>query len=209
MRTLKIGALAILTCAIAGFAIAQNADPNSAGPTKNDYRLRVLEPAEGAVITGSDLQIAVNTDIPAERDTRRDASSMPQPNVDVFIDNTLRDTIKGDSGMNVVRVSNLPPGPHKIVLLARNRSGEIVDRKEMNVSLVAAAPPVAKMARVEPPPPAAPAYVPPAPPEASPAAPVEPVTELPKTGTNRPVLVVAGIVLLLGALTLRRLRTPF
>ena len=132
-------ALAILACAIAGFAFAQNADPNSAGPTKNDYRLRVLEPAEGAVITGSDLQIAVSTDIPAERDTRRDASSMPQPNVDVFIDNALRDTIKGDSGMNVVRVSNLPPGPHKIVLLARNRSGEIVDRKEMNVSLVAAA----------------------------------------------------------------------
>jgi LPXTG-motif cell wall-anchored protein len=205
MKALKFGALAFLACAIAGYAVAQNADQNTGGPTANDYRLRVIEPAAGATITGDELQITVDTEIPAERgDIRRDTSSMPHPNVDVFVDDAFQQTIKGESGENVVHVRGLAPGPHKIVLLAKNRSGEVIDRKVINVSLVA--PPVAKAPVVEapapPPPPPAPAYVPPPAPPAPPPAP--PVQELPKTGSDAPLLAVAGLALLLGGLAIRR-----
>lgn len=199
MKNLKLAALTFLACAVAGFAVAQNADQNSAGPTKNDYRLRVMEPAPGAVITGSELQIAVNTEIPGERDMRRDSNSMPRPNVDVFVDELFRETIRGGSGVNVVRVAHLRPGEHTIVLLAKNQSGEIIDRKELSVSLVA--PVVAKAAPPPPAPAPAPAYEPPAPAEPPPA----PVAEkLPKSGSAMPLLAVAGAGLLLAGLAIRR-----
>ena len=39
--------------AVAAVGIAQNADANTAAPTKNDLRLRLTEPAEGATVTGT------------------------------------------------------------------------------------------------------------------------------------------------------------
>ncbi len=202
MRALKIGALAFLACATAGFASAQNATLNTGGPTANDYRLHVIEPAEGAVITGSELQIAVDTQIPAERDIRHTTSSMPHPNVDVFVDDTFRETIRGESGENVVHVRDLRPGPHEIVLLAKNRSGEVIDRKVIRVRMVA--PPVAKAApAVEPPaPPPAPAPEPA--PYVAPPAPPAPPAELPKTGSVMPLIGVAGLALVLAGLAIRR-----
>ena len=41
---LTLSAIALVLAS--SLAFAQNADPNTAGPTKNDYRLRVVEPAE-------------------------------------------------------------------------------------------------------------------------------------------------------------------
>src|SRR6186713_981383 len=93
--TLSAVALALVSC----LAFAQNADPNSGGPTKNDYRLRVLEPAEGATITGGTVRVVVNTEIPAERDTKRDVNSMPRPRVDIFIDESLKGTLKDENNV--------------------------------------------------------------------------------------------------------------
>ncbi len=53
-------ALAVAALALTGVALGQNADPNTAAPTKNDYRLRVVEPAEGATISGSSFQVVVD-----------------------------------------------------------------------------------------------------------------------------------------------------
>ena len=83
---------------------------------------------------------------------------MPRPNVDVFLDDSLKGTMKDVE--NVVEIENVPPGAHKIVLLAKNRANEIIDRKEVHVSSVsvqAVAPPsrpapVAVPAPVAPPP---------------------------------------------------------
>ena len=126
---------------------------------------------------------------------------MPRPDVDVFIDGMFRETMRDDK--NVVDVYDVEPGPHTIVLLALNRSREIIDRKEIHVEVVA--PPVAQAprpapARVPPPAPAppAPAYVPPPAPPAPAAAP------LPKTGTADPLIAAAGLALVLGGLALKR-----
>ena len=113
MKSWKAISIAILAGACAGLAQAQNAGPNTAGPTRNDYRLHVVQPAEGATITGDALQVVVDTEIPAERDTRQDVNSMPRPDIDVFIDDQYRETMRDER--NVVNVEGLKPGPHTIV----------------------------------------------------------------------------------------------
>ena len=135
MNRTRLSLSAIVLAFASSLAFAQNADPNSAGPTKNDYRLRVLEPAEGATITGGTVRVVVNTEIPAERDTKRDSNSMPRPRIDVFIDESHKGTMKDEN--NVISVDAVSPGAHKLVVLAKNMSGEIIDRKEIRFNVVA------------------------------------------------------------------------
>ncbi len=199
MNVSRLVQVTFLACLCAGVALAQNAGDKTGGPTRNDYRLRVVQPAEGSTVIGDRFQVIVDTEIPSERDTRQDVNSMPRPDVDVFIDGMFRETMRDDK--NVVDMYDVQPGPHTIVLLALNRSREIIDRKEIHVEVVA--PPVAQAprpasVRVPPPAPAppAPAYVPPpAPPAAEP---------LPKTGTADPLIAAAGLALVLGGLALKR-----
>ena len=134
MRTM-IAALAVV--ATASLALAQNADKNSAGPTKNDYRLKVVEPREGSTVNGSTVRVVVDTRIPAEIGTeKRDVNSMPRPMVDVFLDNTNKGTLKEEQ--NVIEIDAVSPGVHKLVLVAKNMSGEIIGRQEVNFTSAAA-----------------------------------------------------------------------
>jgi hypothetical protein len=130
LAALVIGAAAVI-------ALGQNADQNSAGPTKNDYRLRVVEPAEGAVVAGSTVRVVVNTMIPGELGDpeRRDVNSMPRPDVDVFLDGQNKGTMRDAN--NVLTIDGVSQGDHKIVLIAKNRANEIIDRKEINFSSTA------------------------------------------------------------------------
>ncbi len=226
--------LSALALALASsLAFAQNADPNSAGPTKNDYRLRVLEPVEGATITGGTVRVVVNTEIPAERDTKRDVNSMPRPRIDIFIDESLKGTMKDEN--NVLSVDAVSPGAHKLVVLAKNMSGEIIDRKEIKFSTVAGTAattitdrsttierpatavespatsveqpverPATQVQSAPPPPPPAARPAPP-PPAPAPVAVAETRTdELPATGTSDLALGAAGLALLVGGFALRR-----
>ena len=134
MRTM-VAALAVV--ATASLALAQNADKNSAGPTKNDYRLKVVEPREGATVNGSTVRVVVDTRIPAEIGTeKRDVNSMPRPMVDVFLDNTNQGSLKEEQ--NVIEITSVAPGAHKLVLVAKNMSGEIIGRQEVNFTSTAA-----------------------------------------------------------------------
>lgn len=201
MKAFRWISLILLMFAITGFVLAQNADKNTAAPTKNDYKLRVVQPMEGATITGHNVQVVVDTEIPAERDVRHDIHSMPHPFVDVFVDDVLKGTMKGDE--NVVNVANVAPGSHTIVLLAKNVSGEVIDREVIHVVTVLPPKPV-----VEQPVAPAPAYVPPPPapaPSIEPPAPMPAEQKLPPTGTSDPLLAVAGLVLLAGGFAVRRL----
>ena len=54
---------------------------------------------------------------------------MPRPYVDVFLDNDLKGTMR--DATNVLEIDNVPPGTHKLVLLAKNKASEIIDRKEV------------------------------------------------------------------------------
>lgn len=206
MKSIRWITLTVLALAVAGFALAQNADKNTAGPTRNDYRLRIIQPTEGATITGNKLQVVVDTEIPAERDTRQDITSMPRPDVDVFIDGKYQGTMRDTN--NVIGLEGITPGPHEFVLLAKNRSGEIIDREVVHI--VATAPPAPKPVVEHPvaaPPPAPVAVAPPPAPAPSiePPAPMPEAQKLPPTGTSDPLLAVAGLVLLAGGIAVRRL----
>lgn len=219
--------LAVAGLMLAGLALGQNADPNTAAPTKNDYRLRVVEPREGARLVGSSFQVVVdlrpNPEVGGER---RDTDSMPAPRVDVFLDNENKGTLK--EGQNVVTIESVTPGPHKLVVLAKNLSGEVIDRKEINVtaeagtSVAQSSVETHRAPAAAPPPPApAPPRVeaappPPAPVAQAPAPAPAPMTSmreetttarletLPETASSTPLLAVAGLGLLVTGLALRR-----
>ena len=142
MRKVKsiLGAAAAVLL-IAGVASAQNADPNTGGPTKNTLRLRLVEPREGAQITGSSIRVAVDynrTGFGQGQGTKFGDPNFPQPRFDVYVDNSLKETLKGGE-KNVAEIANVPFGSHKVAVVAKNVSGEIIDRAEVSVTNVAAA----------------------------------------------------------------------
>src|SRR6478736_4243077 len=98
---------------MAGSALAQNADKNSAGPTRNDLKIRVLEPLEGATITGTSARVRVDYDRARYREqgnTDKGLDKFPPPTFSVFLDNDLQQTLK--AGETVATVENISPGSH-------------------------------------------------------------------------------------------------
>lgn len=134
--TLVVAAAALL---IAGVVSAQNADQNTGGPTKNTLRLKLVEPREGQEISGSSIRVAVDynrTGFGQGQGTKFGEANFPQPRFDVYLDNSLKETLKGGE-KNVADITNVPPGKHKIAVVAKNVSNEIIDRAEVTVTNVA------------------------------------------------------------------------
>ena len=206
-----IVAFALFT--VAGMVIAQNADPNTGGPTKNTLKLRLVEPAEGATISGNSVRVTVgynNRTFAAGQGTRFGEADFPQPRFDVYVDNSLKATLKGTEN-NTATIDNVAPGSHKIAVVALNVSGEVIDRKEIGItttsattmaentmssSSISTAP--APAPRAAPPPAPAPSYQP----APAPAAPAE--TSLPHTASSLPRLALAGLALMAAGLLLGR-----
>lgn len=199
----------LASLAVATALFAQNADPNTGGPTKNTLKLKLMEPAEGASISGSSVRVTVDYNheiFAAGQGTRFGEANFPQPRFDVYLDNSLKATLKGTES-NTATIENVPPGKHKIAVVALNVSGEVIDRKEVGVTTTEATTVMAeKNTTVEtapapaPPPPApAPSYEPPAP---APPAPTE--TTLPTTASIFPRLALLGLALVAGGLLLGR-----
>ena len=231
MNRTRLAVVGLVIGAFAAMALGQNADKNSAGPTRNDYRLKVVEPAEGATITGPTVRVIVNTMVTEQigDSEKRDVNSMPRPDVDVFVDGTLKGTMRDES--NVLEVESVPVGAHKLVLVAKNRANEIIDRKEINFSNVEAIASTATTTTSEtarsvavapaPPPPPAPAPAPvtsqstrsyeppPSPPGTSAEQPLPARASshprMPATASLDPALVIAGAGMLFLALLIRRL----
>jgi LPXTG-motif cell wall-anchored protein len=120
--------------AIAATAMAQNADPNTAGPTKNQLRLRVTEPRQGATVAGSSVRVAVDYahDFFGEGEGTKFSPRYPAPQFDIYLDGELKQTLKGEQ--NVAVIENVPAGSHKIAVVAKNISNEIIDRKEIDIT---------------------------------------------------------------------------
>ena len=184
-------------------ALGQRADQNTGGPTKNTLVMKIVEPAPNATITGDTVRVAVgyNQQLFGQgQGTRFGDPNFPQPRFDVYLDNDLKATLKGTES-NVTLLHGVAPGIHKITVVAINVSGEVIDRKELEIWTVAA--PVA-MEQPQPEPRAVVAP-PPAPqpaPEPQPAAPEE--TVIPKTASSDPALALAGLALVALGLVLRR-----
>ncbi len=204
---------AVALCAFAGTALAQNADPNTGGPTKNTLKLKLMEPAEGATISGSSVRVTVDYNhqvFGAGQGTRFGEANFPQPRFDVYLDNQRKATLKGTES-NTATIDSVPPGSHRIAVVALNVSGEVIDRKEVGITTTStviaqsttstststmAAPPPEPAAPAPAPP--APAYVPP------PAAPAPAETTLPKTASVFPRMALAGLALIAAGLLIGR-----
>jgi LPXTG-motif cell wall-anchored protein len=215
MRKISILAIAGVLC-LAGWAAAQNADQNTAGPSKNQLKLRLTEPREGAQISGSTIRVAVdyNTTIfGAGQGTKFGEKNFPMPLFDVYVDHTLKQTLKGGES-NVAVIEGIPPGRHKVVVMAKNISNEIIDRAEVNVtnteatvsSTVAPAPAPAETTTYSsntsapaPPPPSAPVRS-----YATDTTPTRQSDTLPTTGSSAPDAAVLGLALVAGGLWIAR-----
>ncbi len=197
---------AAVLVALAGFALAQNADQNTGGPTKNTLRMTIVEPTEGSHIIGTDVRVVVayNRDaFGTTAGTKFGTPDFPQPRFDVYLDNAMKTTLKGTEA-NVAHLENVPAGTHKMTVVALNVSGEIIDRKEITFETsTTAMPAVVPAAEPVPQAPPAPAYEPP---PAAPAAPVEQPNVLPKTASRAPAFALTGFALVAGGLLVARKR---
>ena len=214
MRKITIFAVG---CILAATVLAQQPPlKQSGGPTSDEARIRIVEPSEGAVLVGNDFNLVIQdqqfpSGTAVSADAQRDAV---RPVYQLFVD----DKDQGNVPManNVVAVHTTTFGPHKVILLAKNGAGQVIDRKELNVvtseGTAAASAPVqqpetATMSRVAPAP-AAPVAAPPAPEPMTPAAPPASASSetLPATGTGYPAAAVAGVLLFATGVVIRRRR---
>jgi LPXTG-motif cell wall-anchored protein len=222
-KLIRSAAMAALTVLAAMPLVAQNADQNTAGPTKNELKLRLTEPREGQEISGQTIRVAVDynrTIFGAGSGTRFGEKNFPHPIFDVFVDNSLKQSLNGGEA-NVATITDVPLGKHKVVVIAKNISGEVIDRSEVNVTNIAALASseatttnTATVSEPAPAPAPAPVYsAPPAPPP-PPTAEMTTTTSgtssdnnLPATGSNAPATALLGLTLLAGGVwTARRKR---
>jgi LPXTG-motif cell wall-anchored protein len=203
-------------CVLAVTALAQQPPlKQSGGPTSDEARIRIVEPTEGAVLVGNDFNLVIrDQQFPSgtamSADAQRDAV---RPIYQLFVD----DKDQGNVSMtnNVVAVHTTSFGPHKIVLLAKNGAGQVIDRKELNVTTqegtatasTTSQPETTTMSRVAPAP-AAPVAAAPAPEPVTSTAPPASASSrtLPATGTQYPAAAVAGVLLLATGAVIRRRR---
>lgn len=213
-KPVRIALLILALGVFAGVALAQNADYNTSGPTANTLQLRLTEPAEGATITGTQVRVGLSYNQAAfgkGQGTKFGEANFPLPIFEVYLDNDLKQTLKGTEA-NIAFIENVPPGAHKIVVMAKNISGEVIDRKQVSITTVPAVAAAAETTttlveeRPAPPPPPAPAPAPEpvvAPPPPPAPAPMERET-LPSTGSTYPTVAAAGLALVAVGLSLGR-----
>jgi LPXTG-motif cell wall-anchored protein len=210
-----IASAGLLLLAVASFSLAQNADQNTAGPTRNTLKLKVTEPAEGAQITGSTVRVAVDfnrTVFGAGQGTKFGENNFPMPLFDVYVDDSLKQTLKGGE-TNVAVIPNVPAGAHKIVVVAKNISGEVIDRAVIHVTNTESAVASTSTDNTPPPAPSTDTASPPVQPMASAPAPAPaysapaPVATadsdtLPKTSSDAPATALLGLSLVASGLLL-------
>jgi LPXTG-motif cell wall-anchored protein len=178
----------------------------SNAPTDTDYRMTIVEPKAGATVVGKDVNIVLGLpSVPPGNRKQSEASDLKQremntPIFQIWVDGKNMGNLPG--GTNVFYARDLPYGPHKIVVMAKNASGELVDRKEISVTTVESASSVAVTQSSAPAPPPAPearAEVPAAAP-----APPAPIQTLPQTASRYPLAGLAGLLLVVAGFLLRR-----
>src|ERR1700693_4377126 len=96
----------------AGLAFGQNAGNKSAGPTKNDFRLRVIEPVEGGTVTGTAVRVTISNEVPQPTQEATGTSNMPNPSFRIYLGNTLKGELKRDE--NVLTIENVPAGSQRL-----------------------------------------------------------------------------------------------
>jgi hypothetical protein len=193
-------ALAVVASAQTGQSLTM-----SNAPTDQDYRMTIIEPKPGAVIVGKDVNIILGLPpLPQGNKSQSAASDLKEqqmntPIFQIWVDGKNMGNLPG--GTNVFYARDLSYGPHKIVVMAKNTAGELVDRKEISVTTTETAGTVSMTqtnTAVAPAPAPAPMVV-----ESAPAPPAPEYTSLPHTATAYPLAAAAGILLLAAGIALR------
>jgi hypothetical protein len=213
MKRIIVSIVLTLGLAVAASAQTGKSLQFSNAPTDTDYRLTIIEPKAGATIVGKDFNIVLGLPtVPPGNKEQSSAQDLKQrdmntPIFQIWIDGKNMGNLPG--GTNVFFARDLSYGPHKIVVMAKNASGELVDRKELSVTNVETAGSVAVTQSKAPAP--APAAEPaPAPriveaaPAPAPVPPVESYATLPHTATAFPLAATAGFLLLGAGIAMRR-----
>lgn len=208
---------AVLVLGVSAWAIAQTESRQSNSPTTSAYRLQILEPLEGATITGPNVTIVMaKPNVPSggtvNEAERKDALT---PTFQVWVDG--KDYGNLPIGQNVFTTSDLSYGPHTAVVAAKNTAGELVGRVELKfttieriASTTTSSETMSTTERTEMAPAPAPIAAPPPAPEPAPVVASEPEmttadsSTLPATGTDYPLAALAGLGLVAAGLSLRR-----
>jgi LPXTG-motif cell wall-anchored protein len=221
-KTARMALAVLFLVGSATLVRAQSVGGYSNAPTDKDYRMTVLEPQEGATIQGSDVSISLRLPRVPQGDAVNQKERMDAltPTFQIFVDGKSVGNLP--AGQNVFTAHDLAAGPHKIAVVAKNTAGEVLDRKEINITTTAAtstmaatgttsySAPAPAPAPVAAPPEPAPApepvaSAPPAPAAVAPSAPATAPATIPQTGSSYPDIAVAGLALLLaGGVLLRR-----
>ncbi|HEY2797468.1 MAG TPA: LPXTG cell wall anchor domain-containing protein [Thermoanaerobaculia bacterium] len=115
---------ALALAAVAVLAYGQTATTaNSATTTTGKYRIALVEPVEGSSIAADQVRVVLTPNTTAMGDDKTQ--------VDVFLDDQQKGTLKTNE--TEFRVDGVRPGPHKLVLIARNPvTDQQFDRREIN-----------------------------------------------------------------------------
>lgn len=195
-------ALAVVASAQTGKSLTM-----SNAPTDQDYRMTIIEPKPGAVIVGKDVNIILGLPTLPQGNKKQSTASdlkeqqMNTPIFQIWVDGKNMGNLPG--GTNVFYARDLSYGPHKIVVMAKNTAGELVDRKEISVTTAETAGAISMTQTntvVEPAPAPAPA---PMVVESAPAPPAPEYASLPHTATAYPLAAAAGFLLLAAGIALR------
>jgi hypothetical protein len=123
---------------MAGIAAAAGAQYSPAPePLRSDYRLKVIEPAEGASISGNAVRVVVDLafrprDIAVAKDVT--PTPAPKPQVDIFLDKEAKGSLK--EGETYLVIDGVAAGTHTLLVTASDRSGAVVDRKEVHFTVL-------------------------------------------------------------------------
>jgi LPXTG-motif cell wall-anchored protein len=116
----KLAMAALAFAAVAALAFGQTSDKTT---TVGKYRIALVSPNEGASVPSDQVRVVLTPNTNAMGDEKTQ--------VDVFLDGQQKGVIK--STETDFRVDGVKPGPHKLVLIARNPvTDQQFDRREIN-----------------------------------------------------------------------------
>ncbi|MGH9443604.1 MAG: hypothetical protein ACRD16_15160, partial [Thermoanaerobaculia bacterium] len=101
-------------------------------PFQNPFRLRVIEPREGASVSEGAVRVVAELE-PSARTTPppQDATPTPKPRIEIFLDNEAKGSPK--EGKNTVVLEGVGAGTHTLlVTISDPSSGAVVERKEIH-----------------------------------------------------------------------------
>jgi LPXTG-motif cell wall-anchored protein len=113
--------LAVLAVGVAaGLALGQSSGKSTA---RGDYRITLVSPIEGSTVPADQVRVVLTPNTTAMGDDKTQ--------IDIFLDDQQKGVIKATE--TDFRVDGVKPGPHKLVLIARNPvTDQQFDRREIS-----------------------------------------------------------------------------